>query len=114
MDQEPNLRDLTRDVALQLASTQEMPFAGTWEAFKIRGKWFALMGYYNGKRILNVKVDPFEGEMLRQQYPGITPGYHMNKRHWITITEGEGVPDALVKELVQDSYRLVAPAQAPT
>ncbi|AKK04280.1 YjbR [Corynebacterium epidermidicanis] len=61
----------------------------------------------HGERIANVKVDPLEGELLRQQHPGITPGYHVNKRHWVMITEGQGVPDDLVRELVIDSYRLV-------
>lgn len=108
MSLSPNLHSLVRDVALQQANSQEMPFAGTWEAFKVKGKWFALLGTLNDKHILNVKVDPFEGERLRETYCGITPGYHMNKRHWITITEGEDVPAELVKELVVDSYRLVS------
>ncbi|QGU03234.1 hypothetical protein CKALI_11980 [Corynebacterium kalinowskii] len=108
MSLSPSLHSLVRDVALQQANAEEMPFAGTWEAFKVKGKWFALLGMLNGKQILNVKVDPFEGERLRETYRGITPGYHMNKRHWITITEGEDVPAELVKELVVDSYRLVS------
>ncbi|MEJ5997900.1 MmcQ/YjbR family DNA-binding protein [Corynebacterium sp. H130] len=103
----PSLHDLARGTALQLGAIKEEPFRDDWIAFKIQGKWFALLGTLNGARILNLKVDPFEGELLREQYPGITPGYHMNKRHWITITEGRGVPGTLVRELVVDSFRLV-------
>lgn len=103
----PTLHSLAREVALQQPLSKEMLFADTWIAFTIHGKWFALLGTLRGERILNVKVDPFDGELLRQQHPGITPGYHMNKRHWITITEGHGVPDDLVRELVVDSDRLV-------
>ncbi|QTH59898.1 MmcQ/YjbR family DNA-binding protein [Corynebacterium hindlerae] len=103
-----NLHDIVREVALQQASATESPFLDKWHAFTIKRKWFALMGTLNGKQIVNVKVDPFEGELLRQQYPGITPGYHMNKKHWVTITEGQGVPEELISELVVDSYRLVA------
>lgn len=102
-----NLHDIVREVALEQPLSTEMPFAGTWQAFKIRGKWFALVGVLNGKQIVNVKVDPFDGERLRETYAGITPGYHMNKKHWITITEGEDVPAELIRELVEDSYRMV-------
>lgn len=102
-----NLHDIVREVALEQPLSVEMPFAGTWHAFKIRGKWFALLGVLNGKQIVNVKIDPFDGERLRETHEGITPGYHMNKKHWITITEGMGVPEDLIRELVEDSYRLV-------
>lgn len=104
----PSLHSLVREVALEQPLSTEMPFADTWQAFKIRGKWFALLGVLNGKQIVNVKVEPFDGERLRETYAGITPGYHMNKKHWITIAENEGVPEALIRELVEDSYRLVS------
>ncbi|MDU0479466.1 MmcQ/YjbR family DNA-binding protein [Staphylococcus chromogenes] len=107
MSHSPNLHSLVRETALQLAAVQEMPFMETWDAFKIQGKWFALLGVLHGERIVNIKVDPLDGELLREQHPGITPGYHMNKKHWITIAEGHGVPDELIQELVVDSYRLV-------
>lgn len=102
-----NLHDIVREAALEQPLSVEMPFAGTWQAFTIRGKWFALLGVLNGKQIVNVKVDPFDGERLREIYPGITTGYHMNKKHWITITDSKGVPEQLIRELVEDSYRLV-------
>jgi len=57
---------------------------------------------------VSVKCDPEIGEALRDQYESIVPGYHLNKRHWITITLGREVPDARVRELVLDSYELVA------
>ena len=47
--------------------------------------------------------------MLRRDFEAIVEGYHLNKRHWITITLNADVPDAGVKELVEDSYDLVAP-----
>jgi hypothetical protein len=52
-------------------------------------------------------ADPSEAHALREQYRHITPGYHMNKKHWITLESGEGVDKELVRELVTDSYRLV-------
>ena len=44
---------------------------------------------------------------LRGAYPDITPGYHMNKKHWITVRPGGQVDEALVRDLVTDSYLLV-------
>jgi predicted DNA-binding protein (MmcQ/YjbR family) len=54
-------------------------------------------------------VQPPIGEALRAQYESIAPGYHLNKRHWITITLNGDVPDERVRELVLDSDELVAP-----
>lgn len=102
-----SLHATAREVASELPLSESMAFAGNWESCKIRGKWFVLLSTLNGKQIVNVKVDPFDGERLRETYEGITPGYHMNKKHWITITEGMGVPEELIRELIVDSYRLV-------
>ena len=48
-----------------------------------------------------------EGELLRAQYPTIIPGYHLNKRHWITATIDDRLPTDLLTGLVDDSYDLV-------
>ena len=63
---------------------------------------------------ISVKCEPAIGEALRAQYASIGPGYHLNKRHWITITLNRDVPDERVRELVLDSYALVAPNAAAT
>ena len=86
---------------------QEHPFGPDWEVFKVRGKVFMLMTEVPGRPVLILKADPGEAHALRGQYSRITPGYHMNKRHWITVEGGEGVDEKLVEELVTDSYRLV-------
>lgn len=67
-------------------------------------KWFALFLYVKGRVCVNVKCDPFENPSLCELYEGITPGYHMNKRHWITIDLESDVPDNEIKVLFQDSY----------
>jgi predicted DNA-binding protein (MmcQ/YjbR family) len=56
-----------------------------------------------------VKCDPQDGQALRERYPAITPGYHMNKKHWITVALDGSVPDDLVVEIVTESYNLVRP-----
>ena len=45
--------------------------------------------------------------MLREVFDTVTPGYHMNKRHWISIAAGPGITQAFVSELVTDAYHLV-------
>jgi predicted DNA-binding protein (MmcQ/YjbR family) len=53
-----------------------------------------------------VKCEPELAEDLRAANPAIRPGYHLDKRHWITITV-DGLPDQTVKDLIEDSYDLV-------
>ena len=55
-----------------------------------------------------MKCEPELGERLRASYEAIVPGYHLNKRHWLTITVS-GVPDRMVRDLIEDSYDLVRP-----
>ncbi|MFI1507984.1 MmcQ/YjbR family DNA-binding protein [Streptomyces sp. NPDC020597] len=83
------------------------PFGLDWEVFKVRGKVFMLMTEVPGRPVVILKADPGEALALREQYSHITAGYHMNKKHWITLEGGEGVDRKLVDELVTDSYRLV-------
>ena len=60
---------------------------------------------------VSVKCEPELGEQLRGTYEEIAPGYHLNKRHWLTVTCGGEVADGLVRELVGGSYDLVAGAK---
>jgi predicted DNA-binding protein (MmcQ/YjbR family) len=107
------LQKIAADCAERLPGAQlEHPFGPDWEVFKVRGKVFMLMTEVPGRPVVILKADPGEALALRQQYSSLTPGYHMNKKHWITLESGEGVDKKLVEELVIDSYRLVV-AQLP-
>ena len=57
---------------------------------------------------VNLKVDPEIGVELRERYPAVSPGYHMNKKHWITVQMDGSIPDRILRQWVQDSYNLVA------
>ena len=57
--------------------------------------------------ILRWKLEPAEGDFLRQQYEDIIPGYYMNKTHWNSIKADGEVPDSLLKDLLDKSYKLV-------
>jgi predicted DNA-binding protein (MmcQ/YjbR family) len=102
------LQEKARQVAQELpAAALEHPFGPEAEVFKVRGKVFMMLGDMPDLPGVTVKVDPGEGEALRQAHADIAPGYHTDKRHWVTIGGGGSVDAALVEELVVESYRLV-------
>ena len=70
------------------------------------GKWFAAMLEHNGRQMVNLKCDPVESEFLQSVYQGVTPGYHMNKIHWISVYFESDVPDELLQQLTMASFRL--------
>ena len=59
---------------------------------------------------VSIKCEPELAVQLRAGYPAIRPGYHLNKRHWNTITLDGSLPDQLVRDLIEDSYDLVVSA----
>jgi predicted DNA-binding protein (MmcQ/YjbR family) len=68
---------------------------------------FALVGLDEDPLRLNLKCDPPKAEILREIYPAIQPGYHMNKRHWNTIILDGSIADAEIQSMIDDSYALV-------
>ncbi|WP_069172731.1 MmcQ/YjbR family DNA-binding protein [Streptomyces griseus] len=88
------------------ASAEEFPFGPGTSVFKVLGKMFALSALDARPLTVNLKCDPDEALRLREEHSAIVPGYHMNKRHWNTVTVS-GLPDRMVRELVEDSYDLV-------
>jgi predicted DNA-binding protein (MmcQ/YjbR family) len=90
-------------------ATETFPFDPGVSVFKApSGKMFAIAAETSQPLDVSVKCDPDISEALRDEFASITPGYHLNKRHWITITLGGDVPDRRVRQLIQDSYDLVA------
>ena len=82
-----------------------------WVRYMVGGKMFAAMlADGEGRQVVSLKLEPFEGEFLRGQYPDIAPGYYMNKRHWNSIRMDGEVPDDLLRELAHKSYNLVRSA----
>lgn len=75
-------------------------------AFKVMGKIFAITDVeeFDG---INLKCDPIKAATLRDLYPEVEPGYHMNKKHWNTVDPHGYLSDVLIKEWIKDSYDLV-------
>ena len=88
-------------------ATCSQPFGEGVDVFKVGGKVFAIFGLDQEPAEVTLKVEPEDGEALRKEHASIRPGYHMNKRHWITITLDTVMPSELVAELLTDAHRLV-------
>ncbi len=87
-------------------ASEDMPFDDKVLVFRVAGKMWALMDIDLFQSV-NLKCDPERAIELRERYPGITPGYHMNKQHWNTVLTDGSVPDKLLIELADHSYDLV-------
>jgi predicted DNA-binding protein (MmcQ/YjbR family) len=86
--------------------TEEQPFGDDTLVYKVMGKMFALTDVPDFVSV-NLKADPEKAIELREKYPGVQPGYHMNKKHWNTVLIDGSIPDKLIKEWLEDSYQLV-------
>ena len=107
------LRDLRAYCATKPGCLEDAPFGPDTLVFKVGGKMFALCDVAGDARggahplTVNLNCEPGLAELLRAQYSAVTPGYHMNKRHWNTLTLDGSLPEALVEELIDRSYDLV-------
>lgn len=86
--------------------SEEFPFGPDTLVFKVKGKMFALTDLDLFVSI-NLKCDPDVAIELRERYPAVQPGYHMNKKHWNTILMDNSIPDRNLKEWIENSYQLV-------
>lgn len=91
---------------LKKGVTEEFPFDEETLVFKVMGKIFALTDVDLFKSI-NLKCDPEWAIELREKYAAILPGYHMNKKHWNTVTIDGSLSDAIIRKLINHSYELV-------
>lgn len=87
--------------------TEVCPFGPQTLVFKVNDKMFLLLALEAIPLSMNVKCDPDEAIILRENYPDIVmPGYHMNKQHWNTVLP-HSLSNTMVKQMVDDSYDLV-------
>jgi predicted DNA-binding protein (MmcQ/YjbR family) len=87
--------------------TEGFPFGETTLVFKVKGKMFLLAGLDNPVLQFNVKCDPEKAIEWREQFSSVIPGYHMNKKMWNTVIADGTVPNRIMRQMVDDSYKLV-------
>ncbi len=96
------------ELCLKMNGAEETtPFGPEVLVYKVAGKMFALTVPEDVPARMNLKCDPDRAIELRDQFDGITPGYHMNKRHWNTVLLDGSVPGDLIREMIEASYQLV-------
>jgi predicted DNA-binding protein (MmcQ/YjbR family) len=101
-----NIESFRSYCLLKKGVTEEFPFGEQTLVFKVMGKMFALTDVENFESI-NLKCDPEQAAQLREEFPAVLPGYHMNKKHWNTVLIDGSVGDKHLKAWIDDSYNLV-------
>ena len=89
--------------------TKDLQPEWNWIRYHIGGKMFAaiLLDDRDKPVYINLKLEPLEGELMRQQYPDVSPGYYSNKQHWNSVLADGAVPDELLRHWLDRSYLLV-------
>jgi predicted DNA-binding protein (MmcQ/YjbR family) len=88
-------------------SRRDMPFGPDALVFKVLDKMFALVAWQKDPLTISLKADPVDAVILRKQYPAVTAGYHMHKKHWNTVTLDGSIPDEEIRLMIDESYDLV-------
>ena len=97
-------------------TTESYPFGPDVAVYKVKKKMFATLALGkmgkgdadgSGKWWMNLKCDPAEAFMLRDIFPGVIPGYHMNKVHWNTIILDGSIPKGEIERMIDNSFLLV-------
>lgn len=92
----------------KLGTRRDMPFGTDALVFKVLNKIFAIVAWQADPLSISLKSDPVDAVILRKQYSMVKPGYHLHKKHWNTVTLDGSIPDDVLQEMIDDSYRLVA------
>jgi predicted DNA-binding protein (MmcQ/YjbR family) len=85
-----------------------MPFDETTLAIRVGSKIFLLAELDAVPLSINLKCDPELALELRDRYPAVRPGYHMNKKHWNTVEVDGSIPDRELRKMIDHSYEMVA------
>ena len=101
-----NIEELRTYCLSKKGATEDLPFDETTLVFKVMGKMFALTDLEDDLSV-NLKCQPEQTIKLQEEYEAVIPGYHMNKKHWITVIIDGSIPDKKIYEWIDESYRLV-------
>lgn len=103
-----DLNSLSTYLLAKKGATEETPFGPEALVYKVMGKMFALIAWQKEPLTITLKCEPGQAMFLRDVYPTVRPGYHMNKTHWNTVTLDETIPESEMIDMIDDSYKLVA------
>ena len=98
-----------RKACLAMTGAEEtFPFGPENSVFKVEGKIFAISRLDREPPLrVSLKCEPGLAEQLRASHPAIVPGYHLDKRHWNTVVLDGSLTDAMVRDMIEDSYDLI-------
>ena len=102
-----NIETLREYCISKRGADESFPFGEDTLVFKVAGKIFALVNL-DGDLSINLKCDPAFAIELRERYSSVTPGYHMNKKHWNTVLMDGSIPDKEIFSWIDHSYDLIA------
>ncbi|HEU5098289.1 MAG TPA: MmcQ/YjbR family DNA-binding protein [Roseiflexaceae bacterium] len=88
-------------------ATDERPFGPQPLVAKVGGKIFALLAEDAEPPTISLKCEPAHAQFLRDSFPAVRPGYHLNKEHWNTVTLDDSISDQGILAMIDESYRLV-------
>lgn len=102
-----NRRELRRYLLGKPEAVEGFPFGARVAVMKVRSKMFATLLVETDHVSMNLKCDPHEALILRDIFPAIKPGYHMNKQHWNTLVLDGSIPRSEIERMIDNSYALV-------
>ncbi|HNP73346.1 MAG TPA: MmcQ/YjbR family DNA-binding protein [Kouleothrix sp.] len=102
-----DLSELRAYLRAKPGAAEEYPFGPETLVLKVGGKIFALVAIDRTPLSISLKCEPAQAQFLRDAFPAIRPGYHLNKQHWNTVTIDGSIPAEGLRALIDDSYRLV-------
>ena len=102
-----NIEDIRNYALSKEDVTEGFPFGESALVFKTRGKMFLLLSLEAQPLSLNAKCDPEKAVLLREAFPAVLPGYHMNKKHWNTVLIDGSLPDSQIRDMIDHSFDLV-------
>jgi predicted DNA-binding protein (MmcQ/YjbR family) len=102
-----NRADLVNRCMSKRGAVREQPFGPEVDVVKVMGKVFALIPVDAHPPRISLKCDPLYAQILRENYPAVTPGYHLNKKHWNSVLVDGSVPDDEIAEWIDHSYQQV-------
>jgi len=102
-----NIETLRQHCLAKKGVEESLPFGPDNLVFKVGGKMFLLASLDEVPLRFNVKCNPEDAVLQREQYAGVLPGHHMNKQHWNTIIADGKISSRLLFQWIDDSYNLV-------